>query len=75
MDLWTSFEDGALIVLQREVGKPSPDRAMLERGLQLLAIGKSKDPNAPLPPLEIFTDVELAEMVKALLKGERQSSP
>jgi hypothetical protein len=75
MDLWASFEEGALAVLEREVKKTSVDRPMLERGLHLLAIAKSKDPNAPMPPLQIFTDVELAQMVEALLKGERPRSP
>lgn len=70
MNLWRAFEDGALVVLRREVDRTPVDRAMLERGLHLLAIAKSQDPNAPLPPLDVFTDVELTEMVGALLKGE-----
>ena len=70
MDLWKSFESSALMVLGREVKKSPVDRSMLERGLHLLAIAKSQDPNAPLPPLGVLTDVELAEMVEALLEGE-----
>lgn len=69
MDLWASFESSALMVLEREVEKSPVDRSMLERGLHLLAIAKSQDPNAPLPPLDVFTDAELTEMVGALLKG------
>ncbi len=58
------------MVLEREVKKSPVDRSMLEWGLHLLAIAKSQDPNAPLPPLDVFTDAELTEMVGALLKGE-----
>lgn len=58
------------MVLEREVKKSPVDRSMLERGLHLLAIAKSQDPNAPMPPLGVFTDAELAEMIEAMLKGE-----
>jgi hypothetical protein len=69
VDLWEAFERAAITALERESQKVPVDRMALGNGLQLLAIAKSKDPHAPVPPLGILTDDELTNLVKALLAG------
>jgi hypothetical protein len=67
MDLWLVFEERALSALKQAVEVEPLNRRTLEDGLHLLAIAKAKDPNAPAPPLTIFTDQELADIVRTLV--------
>jgi hypothetical protein len=67
MDLWLVFETHAIKALKQGVEAEPLNRRTLEEGLHLLAIAKAKDPNAPAPPLTIFTDQELADIVKSLV--------
>jgi len=71
VDIWEAFERAAIVALEREVAKTPVDRTALVNGLHLLAIGKNKDPHAPMPPLKILTDDELTNIVRALLAGNQ----
>ena len=69
MDIREAFERGAVAVLEQEVAKQPIDRDALTKALHLFAIGKNRDPHVPMPPLDILTDTQLIEMVRALLEG------
>lgn len=71
MDIWEAFERAAIAVLEREVAKTPVDRTAIVNGLHLFTIGKNKDPHAPPPPLEMLTDDELTNIVRALLAGNQ----
>lgn len=71
MDIWEIFEQGAVAALEREVSRTPVDRETLTKGLHLLAIAKANDAAAPMPPLDIFTDAELVDIVNSLLEDNR----
>jgi hypothetical protein len=71
MDMWEAFERAAVAALEQEVAKQPIDRDAMAHALHLFAIGKNRDPHIHLPPLDILTDVQLTEMVRALLEGNR----
>lgn len=69
MDEWQRMEQLASDELARLVDAQPFDRAAVEQQLHLFAMGKNRRMNMEVPPLDIITDGEVREMVRALLAG------
>jgi hypothetical protein len=71
MDMWEALEQGAALVLEREVSRKPIDRHALERALHVFAIGKNRDPQMLVPVLDLIDNATLVGFVNALLSGNK----